>query len=140
MPASLASIRTVLQHPALHVVLPDRISKEPLGAAVRKGDEQWLDIVKWTVFALINAKELGVTQANADEQLHSEAPAVKRLLGVTADHGRLMALDNHWAYWASKAVGNYGEIYARHFGPIGLPRGRNELWSNGGQLYAPPIS
>ena len=121
------------------MVLPDRISKEPLGGAVRKGDEQWLDIVKWTLFALVAAEELGVTQANVDEMLKSPVPAIQRLLGVAGDHGKLMGLDNRWAYNAIKAVGNYGEIYDRHFGPIGLPRGPNNLWTHGGLMYAPPI-
>ncbi len=137
--SQLAANRTALQKPDDHMVLPDRISKEPLGAAVRKGDDQWLDIVKWTMFALIAAEELGVTQGNVEEMLKSPNPSIQRLLGVAGDHGKLMGLDNRWAYNAIKSVGNYGEIYQRHFGPIDLPRGPNNLWSNGGLMYAPPI-
>jgi len=137
--SQLAANRTALRNPDEHMVLPDRISKEPLGPAVRKGDEQWLDIVKWTLYALLTAEELGVTQANLDEMLKSPNPAVQRLLGVSGDFGKLMGLDNRWAYNAIKAVGNYGEIYARHFGPIGLPRGPNAPWTQGGLMYAPPI-
>ncbi len=137
--SQLAANRTALQKPDDHMVLPDRISKEPLGAAVRKGDDQWLDIVKWTMFALVAAEELGVTQANLEEMLKSPNPAIQRLLGVAGDHGKLMGIDNRWAYYAIKAVGNYGEMYDRHFGPIGLPRGPNNLWTNGGLMYAPPI-
>ena len=137
--SQLAGNRTILRNPDEHIVLPDRISKEPVGPAVRKGDEQWLDIVKWTGFALINAEELGVTQANVDDMLKSPNPQVQRLLGVSGDAGKLMGLDNRWAYNAIKAVGNYGEIYDRHFGPIGLPRGPNRLWKDGGLMYAPPI-
>ena len=137
--SQLAGNRTILRSPEEHIVLPDRISKEPVGPAVRKGDEQWLDIVKWVGFALINAEELGVTQANVDEMLKSPNPQVQRMLGVSGDAGKLMGLDNRWAYYAIKAVGNYGEIYDRHFGPIGLPRGPNRLWKDGGLMYAPPI-
>lgn len=140
--SQLAANRSAFERPGEHQVLPDRISKEPVGPAVRKGDEQWFDIVRWTGFALINAEELGVTQANADEMLRSSSPSIQRLLGVAGDHGKLMGLDNRWAYWAIKAVGNYGEIYDRHFGPntkINLPRGRNALWTDGGLMYAPPI-
>ena len=140
--SQLAANRSTFNNPAEHQVLPDRISKEPLGPAVRKGDEQWFEIVRWTLFALIAAEELGVTQANVDEMLKSPSPNVQRLLGVAGDHGKLMGLDNKWAYNAIKAVGNYGEIYDRHFGPktaINLPRGRNALWTDGGLMYAPPI-
>lgn len=140
--SQLAANRSAFEHADEHQVLPDRISKEPLGPAVRKGDEQWFDIVRWTLFALINAEELGVTRTNADEMLRSPSPPVQRLLGLSGDHGKLLGLDNRWAYWAVKAVGNYGEVYDRHFGPntaIKLPRGPNALWNQGGIMYAPPI-
>ncbi|WP_207622616.1 amino acid ABC transporter substrate-binding protein [Falsiroseomonas algicola] len=140
--SQLAGTRTALRNPAEHVVLPELISKEPLGVAVRQGDDQWFDIVRWTIFALIEAEELGVTQANVDEMLRSERPDVRRLLGVTGDHGPFMGLDRRWAYNAIKAVGNYGEIFDRHLGagsPVGLPRGVNDLWTRGGLMYAPPI-
>jgi len=113
-----------------------------LAPAVRHGDDQFFDIVRWTVFALIEAEELGVTQANVDQMLNSPNPAIRRLLGVSGDHGPLMGIDRRWAYNAIKAVGNYGEIFERNLGkgsPIGLPRGLNDLWTRGGLMYAPPI-
>ncbi|MFZ6763981.1 amino acid ABC transporter substrate-binding protein [Pseudoroseomonas sp. WGS1072] len=125
-----------------HVILPDIISKEPLTPAVRKGDGQWYDIVRWTVFALILAEEHGITRANVDAMLESQNPEVRRLLGVAGDHGPAMGLDRRWAYHAIKAVGNYGEIFERHLGqdsPLGLERGLNALWNKGGLMYAPPI-
>lgn len=137
--SQLSANRTALQVPDDHIVLPDRISKEPLGPAVRKGDEQWFDIVKWVGYALITAEELGVTQANVDDMLTSSNPATQRPLGVSGDLGPMMGLDKRWAYWAIKAVGNYGEIYDRHFRPVGLPRGVNRLWTDGGLMYAPPL-
>ena len=140
--SQLAGIRSALPRPTDHVVLPDIISKEPLAVAVRHGDDQWFDIVRWTIFALIEAEELGVTQANVDAMLRSERPEIRRLLGVSGDHGPFMGLDRRWAYNAIKAVGNYGEIFERHLGratPIGLARGINDLWTRGGLMYAPPI-
>jgi general L-amino acid transport system substrate-binding protein len=140
--SQLAGIRSTQRDPSEHVILPEIISKEPLTPAVRHGDDQWFDIVRWTIFALIEAEELGVTQANVDEMLNSTNPNVRRLLGQTGDHGPLMGLDRRWAYNAIKAVGNYGEIYERHMGPntpVGLPRGINALWNQGGLMYAPPI-
>jgi general L-amino acid transport system substrate-binding protein len=140
--SQLAGVRSALQNPADHVVLPDIISKEPLAPAVRHGDDQWFDVVRWTVYALIEAEELGVTQANVDTMLESPNPSIRRLLGVSGDHGPLMGLDQRWAYNAIKAVGNYGEIFERNLGsgsPIGLPRGLNDLWTRGGLMYAMPI-
>ena len=140
--SQLAGVRTALPRPDDHIVLPDIISKEPLAPAVRHGDDQWFDIVRWTIFALIEAEEYGVTQANVDEMLRSERPEIRRLLGVSGDHGPFMGLDRRWAYSAIKAVGNYGEIFERHLGrnsAIGLPRGLNDLWTRGGLMYAPPI-
>jgi general L-amino acid transport system substrate-binding protein len=140
--SQLAGIRAALQRPDEHVVLPDIISKEPLAPAVRHGDDQWLDIVRWTVFALVEAEELGVTQANAEAMLSSPNPAVRRLLGASGDHGPLMGLDRRWAYNAVRAVGNYGEIFERNLGegsPVKLPRGLNDLWTRGGLMYAPPV-
>ncbi|MGI9524135.1 MAG: amino acid ABC transporter substrate-binding protein [Hyphomicrobiaceae bacterium] len=123
-----------------YVILPEIISKEPLGPAVRHGDDQWFDIVKWTVFALIEAEEFGVTAANADKMAGaSQNPSVKRLLGSTPGMGKNLGLDEKWALNAIKAVGNYGEIWERNIPPLGLPRGINELWSNGGVVYAPPV-
>lgn len=140
--SGLAARRTTLGKPDAHIILPEVISKEPLGPAVRQGDQQWSDIVRWTLFALINAEEMGVTSKNVDEMLKSENPAIKRLLGVSADYGQYTGLTKDWAYRIIKHVGNYGEMYERNVGPntaLGLERGVNALWSNGGLLYAPPI-
>jgi len=140
--SQLAAFRTSLRDPAEHVILPEIISKEPLTPAVRKGDPQWYDIMRWTVFALILAEELGITQANVEQMLTSTNPEIRRLLGVSGDHGPAMGLDRRWAYNAIRAVGNYGEIFERHLGsgsPIGLPRGYNNLWNRGGLMYAPPM-
>jgi general L-amino acid transport system substrate-binding protein len=139
--SQLAAFRTSL--PAgEHIILPDIISKEPLTPAVRKGDPQWFDIMRWTIYALFLAEELGVTQANVDEMLQSPNPEIRRLLGEAGDTGPAMGLDRRWAYNAIKAVGNYGEIFERHLGPnspIGLERGLNRLWNQGGLMYAPPM-
>jgi general L-amino acid transport system substrate-binding protein len=140
--SQLAGLRASLPRPQDHVILADIIGKEPLAPAVRHGDDQWFDIVRWTVFALINAEEYGVTQANVDAMLRSENPDIRRLLGASGDHGPMMGLDRRWAYNAIKAVGNYGEIFNRHFGPdtaINIPRGPNELWTRGGLMYGMPI-
>jgi general L-amino acid transport system substrate-binding protein len=140
--SQLAGLRSALPRPADHVVLPDIISKEPLAPAVRHGDDQWFDIVRWTVYAMIEAEELGVTQSNVDTMLESPSPAIRRLLGVSGDHGPLMGLDRRWAYNIVKAVGNYGEVFERNLGSgsaIGLPRGVNNLWTRGGLMYAMPI-
>ncbi|MGI9424721.1 MAG: amino acid ABC transporter substrate-binding protein [Hyphomicrobiaceae bacterium] len=123
-----------------YVILPEIISKEPLGPVVRHGDDQWLDIVKWTVFALVEAEEMGVTAANADKMAGSSTnPGVKRLLGATPGMGKNLGLAENWALNAIKAVGNYGEIWNRNIPPLGLPRGVNTLWSKGGAMYAPPV-
>ena len=137
--SQLATIATIMHDPEDQMVLPDIISKEPLGPAVRQGDDQWYEIVKWTLNALIEAEEQGITQANVEEKLASDSPTVKRLLGVTGDYGKFMALDNRWAFNAIKAVGNYGEVFDRNFGPLKMPRGKNALWSKGGLMYAAPV-
>ncbi len=140
--SQLASISTLMSDPENQLILPDIISKEPLGPAVRQGDDQWYLIVKWTLNALIEAEEQGVTQANIEEKLKSELPNTKRLLGTTGDFGGFMALNNKWAYNAIKAVGNYGEMFERNLGQgsvLKLPRGKNELWSHGGLMYSAPI-
>lgn len=140
--SQLIGLITALRVPADHTVLRERISKEPLTPAVRQGDDQWNDIVRWTIFALIEAEELGVTRENAEQMLQSDNPSIRRLLGLSGDHGPMMALDRRWAYNAIRAVGNYGEIFDRHVGrgsPIGLERGINDLWTRGGLMYAPPI-
>ncbi|MGE5203034.1 MAG: amino acid ABC transporter substrate-binding protein [Acidobacteriota bacterium] len=140
---SLAARGLQLKNRADHVILPETISKEPIGPVVRKGDAQWADIARWTFFALITAEELGVTQANVDDMKKNSAnPEIKRLLGVTDELGSKNGISNDWAYSAIKAVGNYGEIYERTIGPktpIGLERGINRLWKDGGLIYSPPF-
>jgi general L-amino acid transport system substrate-binding protein len=121
-------------------ILPEIISKEPLGPVVRHGDDQFLDVVKWTIFATIEAEEYGVTSANASEMAtKSTNPGVKRLLGTTPGLGKALGLDEAWALNVIKAVGNYGEIWERNIPQLGLPRGVNKLWSQGGIMYAPPV-
>jgi general L-amino acid transport system substrate-binding protein len=125
-----------------HIVLPEIISKEPLGPAVRQGDFQWFNLVKWVHFALLNAEELGVTQANIDEMLQSENPDIRRLLGLDGTFGESIGLENDWAVKVIRHVGNYGEIFERNVGsetPLGIARGQNALWTNGGLQYAPPV-
>jgi general L-amino acid transport system substrate-binding protein len=140
--SALASERSKLADPSAHVILPEIISKEPLGPVVRQGDSGWFNIARWTYFALLEAEELGVTQANVDEMLGSDNPAIKRLLGVEGDFGTPMGLTKDWAYQIVKHIGNYSESYERNVGPntpIGLARGLNALWRDGGIQYAPPI-
>ena len=140
--SGLYSERLKMSKPDDHVVLPEIISKEPLGPAVRKDDIQWFEIVQWTHYALVTAEELGVTQANVDEMLKSRNPNIRRLLGVEGDFGRSMGLTNDWAHRIIKAVGNYGESFERNVGmasPIKIKRGLNALWTKGGLQYAPPI-
>jgi general L-amino acid transport system substrate-binding protein len=140
--SALASERSKFANPDDHVILPEIISKEPLGPVVRQGDTGWFNIARWTYFALLEAEEQGVTQANVDEMLGSDNPATKRLLGVEGDFGTPMGLTKDWAYQIIKHIGNYSETYERHVGPntpIGLARGLNALWRDGGIQYAPPI-
>jgi general L-amino acid transport system substrate-binding protein len=125
-----------------HIILPDIISKEPLGPMVRQGDDQWFNLVKWTHFAMVNAEELGVSSATIGEALQSEKPAVKRLVGTERDFGEQIGLTKDWAARIIKLVGNYDEVFERNVGTgsrLGIPRGINNLWSNGGIQYAPPI-
>ncbi|MGO4677031.1 amino acid ABC transporter substrate-binding protein [Bosea sp. 2YAB26] len=140
--SQLVSYRLKMSDPAEHVLLPDVISKEPIGPYVRQGDDEWFDIVRWTVFALINAEELGVTQANLAEMLKSENPEIRRLLGVEGKFGVGLGLTPDWIARIVRHVGNYGESYERNLGTgsrIGLPRGLNNLWSKGGIQFAPPV-
>ncbi len=140
--SSLASIRSLAPNPDDHVVLPDVISKEPLAPTIRQGDEQWSNIVRWTVNALVEAEESGITSKNVDDMLTSNDPGIRRFLGVTAGLGAAIELDEKWAYKVVKSVGNYGEIYDRNLGPatpIGLARGVNALWTKGGLMYSPPF-
>ena len=140
--SALAAERSKVAVPADHLILPEIISKEPLGPVVRQGDDQWFKINRWVYFALLEAEELGVTQANVDEMLGSDNPAIKRLLGVEGDFGTPLGLTKDWAYQVIKLVGNYGESFERNVGvstPIGLERGLNALWTDGGLQYAAPI-
>ncbi|MBB3951343.1 amino acid ABC transporter substrate-binding protein [Aureimonas jatrophae] len=140
--SGLYASRLELAQPNDHVVLPEIISKEPLGPAVRQGDDQWFNIVKWTHFALLDAEELGVTQANVEEMKGSANPEIRRLLGVEGTFGADAGLTNDFVVNIVKAVGNYGEIFERNVGtgsPLGIARGQNALWTKGGLQYAPPI-
>jgi general L-amino acid transport system substrate-binding protein len=140
--SGLYALRTELGTPRDHIILPDIISKEPLGPVVRQGDFQWFTIVKWTQFAMVNADELGVSRANIDEAMKSEKPSVRRLLGLEGEFGKQIGLTNDWAARIIRVVGNYGEVFERNVGTgskLGIPRGLNQLWDKGGIQYAPPI-
>ena len=141
--SALFAIRQQLAKPGDNTILPDVISKEPLGPVVRQDDMQWFNIVEWVNFAMINAEELGVGSKTIDEALKSEKPAVKRLVGTEGDFGKPLGLSNAWAANAIRAVGgNYGEVFDRNVGvntKLAIPRGLNELWDNGGVQYAPPF-
>lgn len=140
--SALASERQKLEEPDAHIILPEIISKEPLGPVVRQGDDQWFNIARWTYYLLLNAEEAGITQGNVDEMLASEDPGIRRILGVEGDFGTPLGLTADWGYRIIKLVGNYGELYEKHVGlntPIGIARGVNELWINGGLQYGPPI-
>jgi general L-amino acid transport system substrate-binding protein len=142
--SGLASVRNKeAKDPAEHVILPELISKEPLGPMVRRGDDEWFAIVKWVVYGLLEAEEYGVTQANVDAMKASSTdPVIQRMLGSTEDTGKLLGLDKEWMARAIKATGNYGEIFERNVGPksaLALPRGVNNLWNKGGLMYAYPI-
>lgn len=140
--SALYAERLRLVNPNDHIVLPEVISKEPLGPVTRHGDDQWFDIAKWVHFAMVNAEELGVTKANVDDMKKSENPDIKRLLGTEGKHGEALGLTNDWAYRIIKHVGNYGESFERTVGqgsPLKIARGLNGLWTKGGLQYAPPI-
>jgi general L-amino acid transport system substrate-binding protein len=140
--ALAGSVTTAAPNPADYLILPTTISKEPLGPFTRNGDEAWSDIIAWLHYGLIEAEELGVTQANADEMAKSQVPAVQRLLGSAGDLGSRLNLDNKWMLVAIKAVGNYAEIFERNVGkssPLKLDRGLNATWTKGGLMYAIPF-
>ena len=140
--SGLASTRSTLQNPDSYVILPEDFSKEPLGPMVRQGDEQWFNVVRWALFAMLELEEYGVTSANADEMLKSNNPNVQRILGVTPGMGKNLGVDEKWAYSIVKQVGNYGESYERNVGagsPLKLPRGLNQQWTKGGIMYGWPI-
>lgn len=140
--SQLAGARSVAPKPDDYVILPEIISKEPLAPVVRHGDDQFRDIVDFTVLAMINAEELGITSQNVDAMLKSKDPVVQRFLGVTAGNGAALGLDEKWAYNIVKQVGNYGEVFDRNVGPntaLGIERGLNALWTDGGLMYSPPF-
>lgn len=142
--SALASTRAALKDPSAHIILPEIISKEPLGGAVRHGDDRWADIGKWVVNALIEAEELGINSKNVTKLASKPGanPSKNRILGTEGSMGEMMGLDNKWAVRAILAVGNYGEIFEKHLGantPLALPRGLNASWKNGGILYAAPV-
>jgi len=140
--SQLYSEKLKLANAADHVILPEIISKEPLGPLVRHGDDQWFDVVKWTLYAMLNAEEYGVSQKNVDEALKSNQPEIRRLLGVEGNFGEQLGLTKDWVVRIVKLVGNYGEVFERNVGAgsrLGISRGLNRLWTKGGIQYAPPI-
>ncbi len=141
--SQLAALRiSAMREPNAHVILPERVSKEPLGPMVRRGDEPWATVARYVLMAMIQAEELGITRANIDEQRGGTDPDMRRLLGAEAGLGKALGLDEDWAYRALKAVGNYGESFDRNLGkgsPIRLERGLNDLWTKGGLMYAIPL-
>ncbi|BES69207.1 amino acid ABC transporter substrate-binding protein [Marinobacter nanhaiticus D15-8W] len=140
--SQLAALRSKLSDPSSAVILPNTISKEPLGPVVRQGDDQWFNIVKWVLFAQINAEELGITSENVDKMKESDNPNIQRLLGTDGDMGEKLGLPAEFGYDIVKEVGNYGEMYNRNVGPgtpLDLERGLNALWTEGGIMYAPPL-
>ena len=140
--SQLYALRLSLSNPDEHIILPEVISKEPLGPAVRSDDMQWFAIVRWTHFAMITAEELGVSSKTIDEALRSDKPEVRRLVGVDGDHGEHLGLTRDWAVRIVRLVGNYGEVFSRNIGDgsrLAIARGLNDLWTRGGVQYAPPI-
>ena len=140
--SQLAGTRAVAPNPEEYIILPEIISKEPLAPAVRHGDDQWRDIVDFSVLAMINAEELGITSKNVDEMLKSNDPKIQRFLGVSPGNGKALGLDEKFAYNIVKQVGNYGEVFERNVGvhtPLGIERGLNALWTDGGLMYSPPF-
>ena len=140
--SQLYAERLKLSNPADHNVLPEVISKEPLGPMVRHGDDQWFDLVKWVLFAMVDAEELGVTQKNVDEMARSDKPELRRAFGTDGNLGEQLGLTKDWVIRIVKAVGNYGEAFDRNVGAgskLGIARGLNQLWNKGGIQYAPPI-
>jgi general L-amino acid transport system substrate-binding protein len=140
--SQLYAERLKLTAPDSHIILPEVISKEPLGPAVRQGDDQWFNLVKWTLYSLINAEELGVKSATIDDMVKSRNPNIRRLVGAEGEFGEQLGLTRDWAARAIRAVGNYGEMYERNVGtqsPLSIPRGLNALWTQGGIQYAPPV-
>jgi general L-amino acid transport system substrate-binding protein len=125
--------------PEEHVILPEIISKEPLGPAVRHGDDRWFDVVKWSMFAMMEAEELGLTSQNVAEQAKNPSPSIQRFVGASGELGKMLGLDNRWALNIVRQVGNYAESFDSNLKPLGFERGLNRLWNQGGLIYAPPI-
>jgi len=126
-------------NPADHIILPEVISKEPLGPVVRQGDDKWFDVVKWTLFAMLEAEELGLSSGNIEQMASSTNPSIQRFVGASGDIGKMLGLDNRWAFNIVRQVGNYGEVFDANLKPLGFDRGINNLWTKGGLMYAPPI-
>ncbi len=140
--SQLAATRAIAADPKGYIILPEIISKEPLAPAVRHGDDQFRDIVDFTVLAMINAEELGITYKNVDKMIKSKSTVIQRFLGVSPGNGKALGLDEKWAYNIIKQIGNYGEVFERNVGvktTLGLERGLNALWTNGGLMYSPPF-
>jgi general L-amino acid transport system substrate-binding protein len=137
--SQLASFRAQQGKPDDFVLLPEIISKEPLGVMVRKGDDKWFDLARWEHFAVLTAEESGITSKNIDTFMDSANPNIRRLLGLEGDMGKALGVDNKWAYNDIKQLGNYGELYERNIAPLAIPRGLNKLWNDGGLQYPPPI-
>lgn len=137
--SEMASVRMESENPADYMLLEEVISKEPLAPVVRHGDDQWLDIISYALFAMINAEELGIESNNVDDFKNSLNPKIKRLLGITKGNGEALGLREDFAYQIIKQVGNYGESYAKNIGPLEVPRGLNQLWTDGGLMYSPPF-
>ena len=140
--SQLYGLKLKLEDPNSAFVLPEIISKEPLGPVVRQNDDEWLNIVRWTMFAILEAEELGVSSANADAMLKSDSPGIKRLLGTSGNAGKDLGLNNDWVYQIVKQVGNYGEMFDKNVGkdsPLNIDRGLNRLWNQGGLMYSMPV-
>lgn len=138
--SQLVSMRSSrASNPNDHVILREVISKEPLGPLVRHGDDRWFDIVKWSLFAMIEAEDMGLTSKTVDKAAVSQDPTIQRFLGETGEMGKMLGLDNKWAYNIVKQVGSYGESFETNLKPLGFERGQNALWKNGGLMYAPPV-
>lgn len=140
--SGLAAQKSKVKNPNDYMILPEIISKEPLAPAVRHGDDAWFDVVKWSIYAMIEAEEIGLNSANVESFLQSKDPRIRRFLGVSAGNGKALGLNEKWAYNIVKKIGNYGEIFKRTVGadsPLKLNRGLNALWSKGGLMYAPPV-
>ena len=137
--SGLAAFRSQQGNKEDLILLPDIISKEPLGLMVRKGDDKYFDVVRWSFLAMLQAEESGITSKNVDQMMSSTDPTVRRFVGAEGDLGKALGVDNKWAVNIVKAVGNFSEVWERNITPLGIPRGENNLWNKGGLMYAPPM-